>query len=287
MSLVAVQALNERAGCRLELVGLVEQGQSGAAYVRWPDGRDAVVTTALTSMEHMQQTAEVLAAVKALGIPVPLHEFLLPLDDGTIAVVQERLPGATAPVADLATVDAIIAMNERFAGLLSDRPDIPTPSLSLGRPSDAIPFSSLETHSPRSRRLLRLIQKAGTDDDGQVVGNDLVHVDLTVPNMLFAPDGCISGVVDWNYGVARGDRHYGLVKLLHNLSFEAASSDLQDRPSPDALRRLDQVVAATIEPPTFRKYWAHQTLNMLYGSFRWGTEKAFVTYLELGENKLV
>lgn len=67
MSLEIFVALNERAGCGLELVGLIEQGQSGAAYVRWPDGREAVVTTAFATIDHMRQTAEVLAEVRALG----------------------------------------------------------------------------------------------------------------------------------------------------------------------------------------------------------------------------
>ncbi len=60
MSREVVLALNERAGCRLEWVGLIEQGQSGAAYVRWPDGREAVVTRAFDSIDRMRQTAEVL-----------------------------------------------------------------------------------------------------------------------------------------------------------------------------------------------------------------------------------
>ena len=44
-----VRALNERAGLALELTGIIDRGQSGAAYVRWPDGRESVVTTAFVS----------------------------------------------------------------------------------------------------------------------------------------------------------------------------------------------------------------------------------------------
>ncbi|WP_460522832.1 hypothetical protein [Flindersiella endophytica] len=50
MSREVVRALNDRAGCELVLTGLIEQGQSGAAYVRWPDGRESVVTTAFASI---------------------------------------------------------------------------------------------------------------------------------------------------------------------------------------------------------------------------------------------
>ena len=223
MSREVVLALNERAGCRLTLVGLIDQGQSGAAYVRWPDGRDAVVTTAFATVDHMRQTAEILADVRALGIPVPTHEFLFDLGDGSVAVVQERLPGSTVTRPDANTVDAIVAMNERFAGLLRNRPDVEPPPLSLGRPGDRIPSEPIERRSPRARRLLRAIRNTSRDGATDVVGDDLVHVDLTVANMLFDPDGGISGVIDWNYGVARGDRRYGLVKLLHTLSFAAAT----------------------------------------------------------------
>lgn len=39
--MTVVDALNERAGCGLQVVELIGRGQSGAAFVRWPDGRDA------------------------------------------------------------------------------------------------------------------------------------------------------------------------------------------------------------------------------------------------------
>ncbi|MGW5363332.1 aminoglycoside phosphotransferase family protein [Actinopolymorpha pittospori] len=286
MSLEVVQALNERAGCRLELVGLIEQGQSGAAYVRWPDGREAVVTTAFAPIELMRQTAEVLADVRRLGIPVPAHEFLFDLGDGTVAVVQERLPGSTVTRPALSTVDAIIAMNERFAGLLANRPDIRPPPLSLGRPGDKTPTDLIERHSPRARRLLDAIRTTGGDRNTDVVGDDLVHVDLTVGNMLFDPEDNISGVIDWNYGVARGDRHYGVVKLLHTLSFAAATPHADLRPTQGAVERVERVLEQCLDPKTLQRYWAHQTLNMLYVSRRWGTDEAFTTYLELGESKL-
>lgn len=286
MSLELVRALNERAGCRLELVGLIDRGQSGAAYVRWPDGRESVVTTAFATMDRMRQTAEILADVRALGIPVPAHEFLHDLGDGTIAVVQERLTGSTANRADVDIVDAIIAMNERFAGLLVERPDVQPPRLSLGRPGDPIPTDLIEAHSERARRLLRVIRGTAGEPGRDVVGDDLVHVDLTVPNMLFDPAGTISGVVDWNYGVDRGDRYFGLMKLLHTLSFDAARASADHRPTDQAVARVERRLTECLAPDTFRRYWAGMTLAMMYVSLRWGTEEAFSTYLEFGEAKL-
>jgi aminoglycoside phosphotransferase (APT) family kinase protein len=119
-----------------------------------------------------------------------------------------------------------------------------------------------------------------------MVGDDLVHVDLTVPNVLFDARERISGVVDWNYGVALGDRWFGVVKLLHNLSFDAATGGGASRPTRQALARVETVLRSRLAPEVLRRYWAHQTLNMLYGSLRWGTERAFTAHLELGESRL-
>lgn len=281
-----VRALNDRAGCALELTGVIDQGQSGAAYVRWPDGRESVVTTAFASMALMRQTAEVLDQVRTLGIPVPRHQFLFEVEPGTVAVVQERLPGTSASAADVGTVDAVIAINERFAGLLRGRDDVARPRLSLGRPGDPTPSEPVEAHSARARRLVSQVRATGNHRDQDVLGDDLVHVDLTVPNMLFDAEGRITGVIDWNYGIARGDRHFGVVKLLHTLSFAAQSPTADVRPTTDAVARVERVVAEAMTPPTFRRYWAHQTLTMLYASLRWGTSQSFAIYLDLGEPKL-
>ncbi len=250
MSAEIVQVLNERAGCGLELVGLIDEGQSGAAYVRWPDGRDSVVTTAFATMEQMRLTAETLVRVRRLDIPVPHHEFLYDLDDGTVAVVQERMPGATVVAAGTHVVAAIIAMNDRFAGLLAGRPDISLPALSLGRPGDPINVEPIENHSSRAKQLVQAIRATADHRDADMTGDDLVHVDLTVPNMLFEDDR-ITGVIDWNYGIARGDRLFGVVKLLHTLSFDALAETSDARPSPEAINYVERVLAERLDPTIF------------------------------------
>ena len=52
--------INERTASGLELAGLAEQtgGTSSAAYVRWPDGRNGVLTRTTTPLDRMRQTAE-------------------------------------------------------------------------------------------------------------------------------------------------------------------------------------------------------------------------------------
>lgn len=281
-----VDEVNERVGCGLSLVGIAPQGQSGgAAFVRWPDGRESVVTTALTSLDHMRLTAEILELAKERGIPVPRHEVLLPLDNGLVAVVQERLPGKPIVESDAATVDAIVAMNERFAHFLADRPDVPIPPLYLRESGDPVPrHEPLEQHSDRSRRLLRRIREVGAQEVHEMAGDDLLHVDLTVPNVLF-DNGQITGVVDWNFGVARGDRRFGLVKLLFDLTWAARSPGEEQRPTPEAIARATEAVDA-IEPATRQLYWAHWTFAMLYWTIRSGYEEVIAIHLDLGESRL-
>ncbi|MBM7783395.1 aminoglycoside phosphotransferase family protein [Tenggerimyces flavus] len=282
-----VDFVNERAGCGLELIGIAPQGQSGgAAFVRWPDGHQSVVTTAMASLDHMRQTAEILAYAKGLGLPVPHHELLLPRDDGLVAVVQERLPGKPIAASDASTIDAMVALNERFAHLLADRTDVPIPPLCLRESGDPVPrHEPLEQHSDRSRRLLKRIKELGAADIHEMDGDDLVHVDLTVPNILFDDEGNLSGVVDWNFGVARGDRRFGLVKLLFDLTWAAGSPGEEQAPRPDALERAAEAVDA-IEPEKLKLYWAHWTLAMLYWTIRSGYEEVIAIHLDLGESRL-
>jgi aminoglycoside phosphotransferase (APT) family kinase protein len=283
-----VRILNERCDCGLVITGVTDEGQSGAAYVRWPDGRDSVVTTAFGSLDRMRRTADVLADVRSLGIPVPRHEFLLDLGDGTVAVVQQRLPGSTRPTADpnqigIAQFEAIVELNERFAGLLADRPAIEPPRLSFGREGDPTPIDLVEQHSRRARALLDAIRGAAGDLGAEVGGDDLVHTDLTVANTLFDADGRITGLIDWNYGVSRGDRHYGLAKLLHNFQYAHLTSPTG---SPGLVAEAERIVVDQLGEERLRRYWASITLTMMDVSLRWGTEQAFQTCLAMGEARI-
>jgi aminoglycoside phosphotransferase (APT) family kinase protein len=283
-----VRILNERCDCGLVITGLTDEGQSGAAYVRWPDGRDSVVTTAFASLDRMRRTAEVLADIRSAGIPVPRHEFLHDLGDGTVAVVQERLPGSTRPTADptrigIAQFEAIVAMTERVAGLLADRPSLEPPRLSFGRDSDPTPINPIQQHSRRARALLDAIRGTAADLGTDAGGDDLVHTDLTVANTLFDTDGRITGLIDWNYGVSRGDRHYGLAKLLHTFQYAHLTSPTGSR---GLVAEAERIVQDRLGAERLRRYWASITLTMMDVSLRWGTEQAFQTYLSMGEARI-
>jgi len=284
---VLVRRINQRAGCGLVHLGDAELGETaGAAYVRWPDGRLSVVTQATVSARRMRQTAEVLELARSRGLPVPRHELTVELDGGVVAVVQQRLPGDRASRVDADIVDALVEVNDRFAGLLADRPDVPIPPLNLWR-SDAVDpgHEWVARYSGRSRRLLRRIREIGAASP-EMTETDLVHPDFTVPNVLFN-DGRVTGVVDWNSGAARGDRHFALVKLLFDLTWDAASpGGGQQHVQVDATDRLQTLLHQTVAPDLLRLYWAHWTLTMLSWTIPSGDPAAVDIHLELGERGL-
>jgi hypothetical protein len=201
-----VAEINHRAGCDLSLVGVAEHGVSGGAvYVQWPDGIDAVVTRSPASLARMEQTVDVLAEARAAGLPVPRHDLIVELDDA-IALVQERLPGAPAAGrVDANVIDAMVAMNERFAGLLAHRPEVPIQPMCLQRGGfGQAKHQLLEKHDARSRRLLHRIYEIGEEEPHEMSGDDLVHPDYTFGNVLYDDRGRVSGLVDWNWGIGRG-----------------------------------------------------------------------------------
>jgi len=253
----AVAEINARTGSGLELVGLDVQtgGTSGAAYVRWPDGRDGVLTRSAISLDWMRRTAEVLSRLRSVGLPVPRHDLVISLSDGRLAVVQERMPGRPASWVDAGRIDAMVRANEQLAGVLrEDMPELPNCGASSGDDYHRW-CRALTTHGDRSRRLLRRIQEIERSAPSDLPGSDLVHPDYGLGNVLFDASGAISGIIDWNGGACRGDFRFALLTLCNNL---AAEGD-QYGASPDARTRLDAILGR-IEPEVLRLYWARWTL---------------------------
>lgn len=275
-----VDAVNKHAGCGLVESGRARHGEtSGAVFVRWPDGRDGVLTVATIPVDRMRQTAEVLATLRDRGLPVPIQQLIAELPDGTVAVVQERLPGSPPSRTDVTVVDKMVELNECFAGLLANRPDIPMQPLTRAEHE-----KTLADFDDRSRRMLDRIRQAGTDE---MTGNDVVHPDFTVPNILFDRAGNITGLVDWNNGIARGDGGFALVSLRYDLLWDAWSAnggqlDVQ----PGAIERLDEHIAARVDPQLMRRYWAHLTLHKLHYGIIFNSAESIEMQLRLGESVL-
>lgn len=284
-----VAEINRRTGSGLELVGVADDGDTGGAvYVRWPDGRDAVVTRTSTSIVTMRQTAEILTLAKSHGLPVPRHDLTIELSNGAVAIVQERLPGSPPQRVDADVIDAMVEMNDRFAGLLTDRRDVPVVPMYLRHSGPIYPrHEVLAEHGDRSRRLLDRIREVGDSEPSEMSGDDLVHPDYSFGNVLYDEGGNVSGVVDWNWGAARGDRHFALLRIYVALYW----STLGDGGGKygvqrSAFDRLDHVVADRIEPAVLRMYWAHITLNQLHFAIQYYSPDAIDLFQRFGESRL-
>ncbi len=283
-----VREVNTQTGSNLRLIGLPDQGTvSDAAFVCWPNGRAGVLTRSILDIGALRLIADVLAAVSARGVPVPEYELITPLSQGA-AVVQERLPGSPPRHIEPATIEAIVAVNESFAGLLADWPQVGAPHLHLRESGEGwCLHETLQRYDDRSARLLGWIQDVGATGPDQLSGHDLVHWDLTPGNVLFDPAGAVTGVVDW-FTVARGDRHFGLMKLRFYL--ERCTVDPQPRGHPTvtlaAISRLDDLLDQLLEPMTYDLYWAHWSLALIDWAIRQGARSEVDCYLDLASTRI-
>lgn len=280
----AVAEIAARTGLALELVGLDEQtgGTSGAAYVRWPDGRECALTRTTIALDWMHHTADVLSQFRADGHPVPRHDLVIALSDGRLAVVQERLPGRPPEWVDAGRIDAMVRANDQFAGLLADRPDLPH-VLATNTDDDRFRRRALGQHNDRSLRLLRRIEEIERGTHGDLPNDDLVHPDYGLGNVLFDASGEISGVVDWNGGAMRGDCRFALLKLSHNIEAEGDQYGVQQ----EARDHLDSILRQRIEPDALRLYWARWTLIAVVHAIQSGFPPSRIEEeLDLGEERL-
>lgn len=282
-----VNRVNCISGYELEFVGVAAEGVSGGAvFVRWPDGRPGVITYADPPIERVRLTAEVLDLAKARGLPVPTYEFVGEFGDGRIVVVQERLPGDPIGRVDVPLIDDLIALNDRFAGLLTGRTDVPGPQLCLRRSGPDHPrHEALAGHDDRTRRMLARIKAVGESVPDELTGDDLVHPDFARGNVLVDGDGRISGVVDWSSGALRGNRAFALVSLRSDLEWRNYYGNTEWAPQ-SAVDRLDDVLRTTIEPAVLAACRAHWTLHKAYATILGGADKELDLWLTLGEARL-
>ncbi|MGZ0152077.1 phosphotransferase [Kribbella sp. WER1] len=261
--------VNHTTGAGLEFVGQAAGGQVGAAFVRWPDGRDGVLTRASGGVDELRRTASALDKARAVGLPVPRYQLLA--GDG---VVQERLPGRAPEKLDQTLLEAMIALADRFAGLA---PDLPVPSMYLLESGPGFCLhESLERYDPRTRRLLGRIHEVGRAEPSEMTGDDLVHLDFHSGNVLVDGAGTITGIVDWD-GIGRGDRHFGLVTLRFDAHVRLADEDLT---------WFDELLERVLEPEVLRLYWAHMTLRQVDWSIRHHTAADVSLWLDFTVGRL-
>lgn len=276
-----IAELNERSGAGLRFRAMAADGDSGgAAYVQWPDGRTGVLTRPSASMADMRLAARILELARARGLPVPRQDLLVELGDGP-AVVQELLPGAPHPRVDAAAIDAMVAMNDGFADLLAGHTDVP-----FARMRDDRAHEYVAGHDDRTRRLVERIKEIDAEIPYEMTGNDLVHPDYARGNVLFDEQRRITAVVDWNSGVARGDRNFALVSLRSDLEWREQNAENRATIDESAVERLDQVLDERIDPILLRKYWVFWTMQKLPPAI-WRKEyDVLEVFLRLGEERL-
>lgn len=248
----------EATGVPFDYLGPCPGGEVGAGYVRWPDGRDAVLTWAPgVDRTRVDDIAKMLAAARDAGVPAPAYELVVPLPEA-VALVQQRLPGVVPRWLELPLVERMLAANRRFAGLLAGRAELPAMRLHLtGSGPGFCLHEPLASYDGRTRRLLAWVREAGASVPDTVDGDDLVHADFHYGNVLVGPDGALTGVIDWD-GACRGDHRFDLVTLRF-----AVPAD-----RPDLAARLDAEIDARLTADELRPYWASMALRQVDWAIR-------------------
>ncbi|THV21692.1 aminoglycoside phosphotransferase family protein [Glycomyces paridis] len=229
-----------------------------------------------------KRTASLLNGLRSRGLPVPRHELVVPLDEG-VFFVQERLPSTPARPLTPARMEAIVAVNDRFAGALADRPEVPAPPMARTRRGPDPRHGTLAGHGPRARRVLELIVRA--TEGTSTAGTDLVHIDLSGANVLFDERDAATGVVDWNLGAFRGDRLFALVQTRFDREWFVRSPEA-DPVETAAAHRLDEILAERVPAGVLRRYWAQWMLHQLDRAIRGASPEAVEWQLELAESRL-
>jgi hypothetical protein len=270
-------AIQAATGVELRIEGPCPGGQTGAAYVAWPDGHRSVLTfrpgVSLTDVRN--GPLAVIGALRPAGYPAPAAELAVQAGD-TVALVSELLPGTPVSHLTATLLDQALALNAVQAGQLAGHPGIPPVRLYLT--SDGPGYclhQPLRGHSARSRALEHWITAIGTSQADQLSGHDAVHCDYQPANLL-TEHGRLTGVVDWD-GAGRGDRHLDLVTL--RFGCHAIPAD------PGVTRRLDQILD-DLPPQVLTPLWAHMSLRMTDWAIRHFTASEVSHWLDLAEQRI-
>ncbi len=269
-------AIESATGVALRVEGPCPGGQTGAAYVSWPDGHRSVLTfrPGITLAAMRDGPLAVLNALRQAGYPAPAPELAVAVGE-VIALVWELLPGSPVTHLTSALLDRALALNDLQASRLASSPGIPAIRLYLT--SDGPGYclhQPLREHSSRTRALERWITATGARYPDHLSGDDAVHCDYQHANLL-ADDGRISGVVDWD-GAGRGDRRFDLVTLRFGIHAITADSE--------AVQRLDRIIDE-IPAHVLAPAWAHMSLRMTDWAIRHFSPSDVDHWLSLAEQR--
>lgn len=272
----------EAGGPELQLVGPLAGGSVGAWQVRWPDGHPGVLTWTppLLQGESPGRLAEVQALVelgRAAGLPLPRYEAVVDLGPSGAAVLQERANGRPPTVVTEPLLDQVLELAARRRSLLAGKPVAARPlQLHLVRDGPGYCLHEpLRTFSPRSAALFARVEEIGAGAD-EVVGDDLVHFDYHLGNVLVADDDpeLITAIVDWD-GACAGPIGLDLALLAFDCSLRTT-------------QRLEERVArslhACVSDDQARRLCAHVALRLVDWSIRHGGDVEH--WLSVSERRL-
>jgi hypothetical protein len=103
---------------------------------------------------------------------------------------------------------------------------------------------------------------------------------------LFDDNGDITGVVDWNLGAFRGDRHLALVKTRFELEW-GLNSPVPDPEERAAAEHLDKFLRQRLAPETLSRYWAHRVLYQLHFALQFAPPDVVDWHLRVAEERLL
>lgn len=264
-----IAEINERSGAGLELLGRATAGKlGGALLVRRSDGRPAVVTVFGGDATAAARVAASVNGLAAHGLPVPRHDLVVDLGE-RVVFVQERFPAAPPRRLSEAQVDAIWAINDRFAGaatMLSGVPPVRDWFLPADGSGYALVTRSAAAGSRRAETVVAELVDVATSSLDLLEGSDVVHVDLNAANVLFDEDDTATGVVDWNLGLFAGPRDLALVQTRFDREW-FVRGDAPDPGETAAASYLDRLLSERVDPATLRAWWAFWLLHGLPKAF--------------------
>jgi hypothetical protein len=267
---------SDNLGVDLVVEGVSGEGQTGAVFVRWPDGDSRVLTLMPhRSDAHGTDAAVVTRVLAGRGTPVPAIDHVIAAPIGHIWV-QRRLPGRPVRFVCLRVLDQALWLNEQHAGALVDHHDVGLVPLYLtGSGNGFCHHQTLRGHSRRSARIESWVRAVGRAFPEPLAGEDAVHFDFHPGNML-ADGSDIVGVVDWG-GAGRGDCRFDIVTFRFSLMAISAAGEVIERL--DAL--LDQ-----FPDDILLRCWAHMSLRMTDWSIRHFSDEETERWMDIAEQRI-
>ena len=261
-----VRVILAAGGPRLEIREPMREGAVGAFAVVRDDGTDWILTVASPRVpgddeRRFDDALELMELARAWGVPMPRYEAVIPLPDGSAAILQERMPGVPVTEVTAALVDHVVGLAELRRNLLvGTRFEGRGIDLFLTRSGPGFcHHEPLRTHSDATRALLARIEAIGAEYGDMLTGTDLVHLDYHLGNVLVHEHDHdrVAAIVDWG-GARAGDLAVDLVLLRFDLSWRA----------PTFADDVEQTLRNEIDDATFLRVWAHASLRLVDWSIR-------------------